>query len=220
MRIIALLVALFALPALMVLAAGHTEPATDLSGKAVAILITEGFHDGETIVPRDYLLERGAAVTVIGPETGTVTAYNSDVTVEIEKSVGEVSAAEFDALVIPGGRAPAALREIPEVVELVASFARKDKVIAAICHGPQVMITAGLLEGKQATGVGGIKDELLECGADFQDVPVIRDGNLITSRVPGDLPEFNRTIAEALIEVEPKAEDAPEKKPAHRHDGC
>ncbi len=221
MRMPMFLIALFTLPALMVLASGHTEPAPDLSGQAVAILITEGFHDGETTVPRDYLLERGASVTVIGPETGTVKAYNSDVTVEIEKSVGEVSAADFDALVIPGGRAPAALREIPEVVELTAAFAREGKVIAGICHGPQVMITAGLLEGKQATGVGGIREELVECGAAYSDVPVVRDGNLITSRVPGDLPEFNRTIAEALLGIEPAAEEAPEKSPdAEEAGGC
>ncbi len=221
MRMPMFLIALFALPALMVLASGHTGPADDLSGKAVAILITEGFHDGETTVPRDYLLERGAAVTVIGPETGTFTAYNSDVTVEVVKSVDEVSAADFDALIIPGGQAPAALREIPEAVELTADFYRRGKIIAGICHGPQVMITAGILDGKEATGIGGIREELIECGAAYSDVPVVRDGNLITSRVPGDLPEFNRAIADALLDLDPEAEEAPENYPdAEKAGGC
>jgi len=164
----------------------------------VAILVAEGFHDGEAYMPMGFLLNQGFEIMVIGPEVGTVKSYNSDFTIDIEKSVRDVSPDDFDALVLPGGKGPALLREIPDVLDFVTAFNATGKTIAAICHGPQVLITAGLVDGMTCTGVAGIKDELEAAGAVYLDQSLVRDGNLITSRVPKDLFDFSNAIAEAL----------------------
>lgn len=169
-----------------------------LSGKRVAFLITEGFHDGETMYPMAYLINHGANVTVIGIEPGTYTAYNSDLTARVERSVREVSPADFDALVIPGGHSPGNLRENEEVLSFVRAFVDTGKLTAAICHGPQVLVTAGVIADRTLTGFEAVKDEITEAGAHFEDAEVIVDGNLITSRIPDDLPAFSKEIARAL----------------------
>ncbi len=184
-----------------------TEPhpvTDDLSGYSVAILITEGFQDEETLHPKEFLRERNAEVVVIGPAVETVTAYNSDQQVQIDKAVADVTVDEFSALVIPGGQSPGHLREIDEVVEFVADFYETGRPIAAICHGPQLLIAAGIMEGKRATCFEGMSDELIEAGAHYEDSPVVRDENIITSRIPDDLPMFSAAIAVALVDhVEP-----------------
>ena len=177
--------------------------APDLTGKHVAVLTTEGFHDRETSVPIEFVTNGGGSVTIVGPETGEVTAYNSDETVTIEKTVSEVSAEDFDALIIPGGRAPAALREHEEVLDFVRAFMEAGKPVAAICHGPQVLVTAGVVEGRTLTAVGSVGEEIIEAGGKFEEgsraVPLaVVDGNLITSRVPHDLRPFCERIGESL----------------------
>ncbi len=167
----------------------------------VAVLVTEGFHDGEAYIPIGYLTNQGMDITVIGPEIGTVTAYNSEFTITVERAVRDVSVDDFDALVLPGGRAPSALREIPEVVEFAEEFFKSGKTVGAICHGPQVLVTAGVLEGRTCTAVGGIKQELEEAGATYVDEEVVIDGNLITSRTPPDLAVFSQAIGEAIHET-------------------
>ncbi len=167
----------------------------------VAVLVTEGFHDGEAYMPIGYLTNQGMDITVIGPEIGTVTAYNSDFSIVIERAVRDVAVDDFDALVLPGGRAPSALREIPEVVEFAEEFFNSGKPVGAICHGPQLLLTAGVLEGRTCTAVGGIRDELEEAGAIYKDEEVVIDGNLITSRTPPDLAIFSQTIGEAVHET-------------------
>ena len=170
-----------------------------LEGKRVAFLITEGFHDGETLFPMGYLINHGAQVTMIGIERGSYTAYNSDVTARVERTIHEVTPDDFDALVIPGGHSPGNLRENEDVVAFVEAFVGTDKPTAAICHGPQVLVTAGVVSGRNLTGVGGISDEITEAGGNFEDTEVLVDGNIITSRVPDDLPAFSRQIAESLM---------------------
>lgn len=169
-----------------------------LAGKRVAVLITEGFHDDETLVPSRHLADRGATITVIGPRVGEFKAYNSDQRVMVEKAVGDVTVDQFDALIIPGGRAPAALRQDEAVVAFAREFVRSGKPVAAICHGPQVLVTAGVMEGRTATAVSGVRPEIEEAGGRFVDEPVVRDRNLITSRLPKDLPVFCDTITRAL----------------------
>ncbi len=164
----------------------------------VAVLVAEGFHDGEAYMPIGYLVNQGFDVTVIGPERGTVKAYNSDFTITIEQGIDEVLATDFQALVLPGGRGPAVLRENDEVINFVSEFWQTGRVTAAICHGPQVLISANLMEGRTSTGIDGIKDEIEEAGAEFVDESVVIDGNLITSRVPDDLYDFSQAIAEEL----------------------
>ncbi len=170
-----------------------------LAGKRVAILIAEGFHDGETKAPMEFVKSHGGEVTVVGIAPGELSAYNSDVTVEVEKAVGDIGPDDFDALVIPGGRSPAALRQNETVVQFVRDFFASSKPVAAICHGPQVLITAGVMDGLTSTGFSEIQGELEEAGATFKDRAVVKDGHLITSRIPADLPEFNKAIKEALV---------------------
>lgn len=164
----------------------------------VAVLVTEGFHDGEAYMPIGYLENKDVNVTVIGPQTGRVKAYNSDFEIVVQKKVGEVSIDEFDALILPGGKAPAVLREDPTVVEFAKNFYNSGKPVAAICHGPQVLARAGVLQDVTTTAVGSIQEELEEAGANYVDEALVIDGNLITSRVPGDLPLFSKAIEDAI----------------------
>ena len=167
--------------------------------KKVAVLVDEGFHDGEAFMPIGYLTNRGAKVTVIGPEKGIVKAYNSDFTIKIQKSISDVSVDDFDALILPGGRAPALLRENEKVVEFTKAFFESGKITAAICHGPQVLVKAGVLEGLKSTSFAGIQKEMEAAGALFRDTSVVVDGNLITSRIPVDLNDFCKNIEKALF---------------------
>ncbi len=177
----------------------HYTPG-DLTGKNIAMIVAEGFHDGETLFPLGFLVNRGAEVTIVGSETGFVKAYNSDTWVHIEKSVDEADAAAYDAIVIPGGRSPANLREKENVIEFTLSAIEAGSIAAAICHGPQLLITAGVLSGREATAFPDVSEELTDAGALYEDMSMIRDGQFITSRIPDDLPDFVRAIEEALLE--------------------
>ncbi len=176
----------------------------------IAVLVDEGFHDGEAFMPMGYLTNRGALITVIGPETGIVSAYNSDFTIEIQKAVDEVGIDDFDALILPGGLAPARLRENEAVVEFAKNFFETGKIVAAICHGPQVLVTAGVLDGMDVTGVSGIREEIEEAGANYLDRSVVIDHNLITSRTPPDLYDFSSAIEQSVL-VTPGIEDIPDQ---------
>lgn len=180
--------------------AANPEITTDkeLEGKRVAFLITEGFHDAETMFPLGFLQNAGAQITVIGVEPGTYKAYNSDVTAIVERSVGDVISEDFDALVIPGGHSPANLREHAEVVNFVREFIQTNKPVASICHGPQVVIATGLAQGRTLTGFSGIQEEITDAGATFVDEEVMIDGNLITSRTPPDIPAFSLAILDMM----------------------
>ncbi len=174
----------------------------------IAVLVGEGFHDGEAYMPMGYLTNRGAKVTVIGPEQGLVKAYNSDFTIMIEKAIHEVSPDDFDALILPGGQAPSHLRENEHVVSFVRDFFNSGKTVAAICHGPQILITAGVMDGVDATGVGGIKEELEEAGVNYMDESVVIYHNLITSRTPPDLFDFSNAIEQSVL-ISPTLDDIP-----------
>jgi protease I len=178
-----------------------SEAAAPLAGKHILFLVGEGVHDGETFMPMAYLVNRGAQVSIAGVAPGEVAAYNSDYRVTVEKSVAELAVDDFDAMVIPGGRSPAWLREHDTVVGFAREFFATGKPVAAICHGPQVLITAGVLQGLRTTGVAGISEELAQAGAVYLDEAVVRDGNLITSRLPKDLPAFSRAIELSLLDT-------------------
>lgn len=190
----------FALALVPLAAVAQTQ---SLAGKHIAFLVGEGVHDGETLMPMAYLVNRGATVTIIGVQPGTVTAYNSSFQFEVQKRVTDVGVNDFDALVIPGGRSPAFLREHGEVVEFVRDYFATGRPVAAICHGPQVLVTAGLLEGYRATAIESISDELERAGAQYVDEEVVVDRNLITSRLPPDLPKFSMAITRSLDETDP-----------------
>ncbi len=171
-----------------------------LRGQHIAILVGEGLHDGETLMPMAYLINRGARVTVIGVKAGEVKAYNSDITVNVNATVENTRPQMFNALVLPGGEGPSNIRDNENVIRFVRAFYELDRPIAAICHGPQVLASAGVLEGKTATCIARISSELREAGAEYKDEAVVIDGNLITSRVPEDIPLFCRAIERMLVE--------------------
>lgn len=196
-RLVLTVAALLALPMGSAVADHHAGP---LAGKNIAFLVGEGFQDAEALVPMGYVVSRGAKVTVIGIEPGRVTPYNSEIQVYVQKAIGDVCPNDFDGLVIPGGRSPAKLRQHEAIVAFTRAMTEAGKPVAAICHGPQLLVTAGVLEGRRATCFAGMVQELHDAGVNYTDAAMIRDGNIITSRLPKDLPEFCAAFERALLE--------------------
>ncbi|MEM2237150.1 MAG: type 1 glutamine amidotransferase domain-containing protein [Candidatus Caldarchaeum sp.] len=157
------------------------------------ILAGPEFEDLELYYPLIRLKEEGYEVTVVGPEKTVYTGKNG-INVEAEKSIDEVKPDDFDVLVIPGGWAPDRLRRNRKVVDFVAKFFNAGKTVAAICHGPQLLISAKTLKGYTATCAAAIKDDVENAGAKYVDKPVVVDRNLITSRGPSDLHLFVKAI--------------------------
>lgn len=192
-----------ALPAVSPKAWAEEESGSrNLAGKKVAVLLGEGFQDEEAFLPIGFLSNRGAEVTVIGVSEGYVKAYNSDIYARVEKSVDDVNSQDYDAIVIPGGKSPAYLRQYASITDFVKNGAGEGKVIAAICHGPELLIEADLVEGKSVAAYPDLADELYSAGAEYADVPMMREGKVITSRNPDDLPHFVNAIEKALLEKE------------------
>jgi protease I len=169
-----------------------------LAGKNVAVLVEDLYEDLELWYPVYRLREAGARVLVVGPEGGKTYTSKHGYPAPADKSVAEVRADQLDAVIIPGGYAPDRLRRHPAMVALVREAALKNKVVAAICHAGWMLASAEVIQGKNVTGFFAIKDDLRHAGALYQDAEVVVDGNLITSRQPGDLPAFCRAIIAAL----------------------
>jgi protease I len=169
----------------------------ELAGKKVLAVVGPRFQDQEALVPIRFLRERGAEVTVAGIEVMTIQAIHG-ATLEVDKTIEEVDPADFDALLVPGGKSPAYLREYPAVLDFVRRFSETGRPIAAICHGGQLLAAAGLVKGLRMTGWPGIRAEMEEAGALFVDEPVVVDRNVITSRYPEDLEAFDSTLEELL----------------------
>ena len=171
----------------------------ELQGKKIAIFVEEMFEDLEFFYPKIRLTEAGADVTVVGTSKHNYEGKHG-LTVEEDVSIGDVTADEFDAVVIPGGYSPDHMRREEKMVEFVRTMDEQKKVIAAICHAGWLPASAGIVRGRTMTSFFSIRDDLKNAGAEWVDREVVRDGNLITSRNPGDLPAFCRTIIEALSE--------------------
>jgi protease I len=169
-----------------------------LQGKRIAILAENLYQEMELWVPYYRLKEEGGIVKIIG--TGTAKAYSSKngYPVNVDVSAEEVKGTDFDAVVIPGGYAPDLMRRSAGMVRLVKEAFIAGRVVAAICHAGWVLCSAGVLQGKTATGFFSIKDDMVNAGARFVDQEVVVDGNLITSRKPDDLPAFCRELVRAL----------------------
>ena len=171
-----------------------------LVGKRVGVLAEDTYEDLELWYPVIRLREEGAEVVVVG--TGSAEEYNSKhgYPVKVDASADEVSPEDFDAIIVPGGYAPDRLRRYPAVLDLVRGVFERGKVVAAICHGGWVLVSAKILKGRKATSVSAIKDDMVNAGATWLDQEVVVDDNLITSRTPPDLPAFMRAIIAKLAE--------------------
>lgn len=171
-----------------------------LKGKKVVVLAENNYQELELWVPYYRLKEEGAEAVIVG--TGSARTYTSKhgYPVEVDKEAREIDMAHYDGVVIPGGYAPDLMRRYPEMVRIVKQAHEKGKVIAAICHAGWMLVSAGILKGKRATCFFAIKDDLINAGAHYVDEEVVRDGRLITSRKPDDLPAFCRELVGALSE--------------------
>ena len=170
-----------------------------LKGKRIAFLVADGVEELEFFVPYMRLQEEGAEVLSAGPKTGTVRGKNG-LEIPVDTPIESLAARELFALVVPGGWAPDKLRRLPAVTRLVSEMHAAGKVLGVICHGGQVAISAGVVKGRRATGSSGIKDDLVNAGAAWVDVPAFRDGNLVWGRVVADIPAFCRELVAALVE--------------------
>ncbi|MBP2168445.1 protease I [Erwinia toletana] len=162
--------------------------------KKIAVLITDEFEDSEFTSPADAYTKAGYEVVTIEKEAGkTVTGKQGKATVKIDKDIDHVDVAEFDALLLPGGHSPDSLRGDDRFVAFTREFVASGKPIFAICHGPQLLISASGVRGRKMTAVKAIAIDLKNAGADFYDKEVVVDNDkLVTSRTPEDLPAFNR----------------------------
>lgn len=168
-----------------------------LKGKKVAILVENNYQEMEFYYPYYRLLEEGAEVIVVGSGRDVYTSKNG-YPARQTVTAGEVAASDVDGVIVPGGYAPDIMRTNDEMVKLVREAFDGGKVVAAICHAGWMLASAGVLAGKKATAVRAIRDDMVNAGCEFLDQEVMRDGNLITSRTPPDLPAFMRETIAAL----------------------
>jgi len=171
----------------------------ELSGKRIAVLAEDRYQELELWYPLLRLREAGADVTVVGRETGKVHISERNYEVKADIAADEARAEDYDAIIIPGGYAPDLMRRNPAMVQLVTKIYQQGKVVAAICHAGWMLASSGIARGKRLTSVLSIKDDLVNAGAIWVDEPVVRDGKLITSRTPPDLPFFCREIISTLL---------------------
>ncbi len=168
-----------------------------LHGKNILYLLDEGFEDLEFWVPLMRLREEGAKITVASAKIQT---YRGKACLQAtpDAKADDLRAADFDGIVVPGGWAPDKMRRYPAVLKLVRDTYEQGKIVGAICHAGLVLISAGIVRGHKATGSLGIKDDLINAGAEWVDAPAFRDGNLVWGRVVEDIPDFCRELVAAL----------------------
>lgn len=175
-----------------------------VTGKKVAILVADHFEQVEMTEPRKALDQAGVATFIVSPAQGEVQGVNHDKPgdkFKVEVSLDEAREGDFDALLIPGGvMSPDTLRATPKAVELVKAFYNAGKPIFAICHGPWLLIEAGLTKGRTLTSYNSIKTDMINSGANWVDKEVATEQGIVTSRSPDDIPAFNRKMLEELSE--------------------
>jgi protease I len=181
---------------------GQNTMASNLKGKKIAILATDGFEQSELMEPRKALDEAGATTVVIAPKSGEIRGWKSKdwgQSVKVDKTLESANPNEYDALMLPGGvMNPDHLRMDAAAVNFVRQFVATGKTVAAICHGPWTLIEAGAVNGKTITSWPSIKTDLKNAGANWVDQEVATDGQFITSRKPDDIPAFSRAIIDAV----------------------
>jgi len=173
----------------------------NLRGKHVAILTEKQYEDLELWYPYYRLKEAHADVFLVGPEADETYSSKHGYPAKAQKGIASVHAADIDAVIVPGGFSPDYMRTNAKTVKLVKECTEQGKTVAAICHGGWMLCSAHVLKGKRATSYVAIKDDMINAGAHWIDEEVVRDGNIITSRKPQDLPSFMRAILESLGEA-------------------
>jgi protease I len=172
----------------------------NLDGVRVAIIATDGFEQAELTEPLKFLRESGAKVEVVSLRPGSIQGMQhleQGDKIDVDRLIEAVDPEDYDALVLPGGLAnPDTLRQSDDVLQFVKEFNSLGKPIAAICHGPWVLISAGIVRGRRLTSWPGIQDDIRNAGGMWEDKAVVANGNWITSRHPGDIPQFNEAMAE------------------------
>lgn len=169
-----------------------------LADRRVLIFTGDIYEDLELWYPKLRLIEAGAEVVVAGDKAGAVYAGKHSYPCKADAALVDMQAANFDGLVVPGGFMPDKLRRDPHVLQLVRDFAGAGKLVAAICHGGWIPISAGVYRGVRVTGSPGIKDDLVNAGAIWEDAAVVIDRNFVCSRKPDDLPDFCRGILQVM----------------------
>lgn len=175
---------------------------TSLNGKRIAILLTDGFEQVEMTSPRDALLAAGATVELVAPRPGEVTGWHHTDPgdrFKVDRTLDQLSMADFDALLLPGGVINAdQIRSDSNAQKLVREADRSDKPIAVICHGGWLLASSAVVRDRNMTSWPSLRDDLSNAGANWLDQEVVIDGNLISSRKPDDLPAFNKALLSAL----------------------
>jgi protease I len=175
-----------------------------LEGKRILILATHGFEQSELEVPRDKLKAAGARVDVVSPEAGEIKGWDKKDwgrPVKVDRLLSEVSADEYDAIVMPGGQInPDLLRVNQQALGLIKAFYAAGKVVAAVCHAPWLLIETGIAKGRRMTSYKSIRTDVINAGARWEDAEVVTDEGLVTSRRPDDLPAFCRKMVEESAE--------------------
>ena len=175
-----------------------------LNGKRIAILVTDGFEQSELQQPREALDEAGAQTEIVSPQKEEVTAWDEDDfgdSFEVDVKLEDANASDYDALLLPGGvMNPDKMRMNEQAVAFVKSFFDAGKPVAAICHGPQMLIEADVVRGRRLTSYPSLQTDLRNAGADWVDETVVTDNGLVTSRKPDDIPDFNRKMIEEFSE--------------------
>lgn len=172
--------------------------------KKIAILATHGFEESELKSPKEHLEKQGWKVDIVSPQSGSIKAWSGkdwgkDYTVD--KELSSANASDYDALVLPGGVInPDKLRTDKNALGFVKNFFEEKKPVGAICHGPQILIDAEVVEGRNLTSVQNISKDLKNAGAKWENMEVIVDAGLVTSRTPDDLPAFNAKLVEEINE--------------------
>jgi protease I len=182
----------------------NTNIMASLNNRRVAILTEEGFEQVELTSPKQALEEAGATVDVVSPKTGKIKAWdktNWGIEIDVDRNLSDASPDDYDALVLPGGVLnPDKLRQNKEAVAFVSAFLDEGKPVAAICHGPQILIETGMIGGRTLTSYPSLETDLKNAGAHWIDQEVVVDNGLVTSRRPDDLEAFNRKAIEEISE--------------------
>ncbi|MEW6054085.1 MAG: type 1 glutamine amidotransferase domain-containing protein [Nitrospirota bacterium] len=161
------------------------------------IISADNFEDTELLVPLYRLQEEGVQVDIASLKKGPIKGKRGYV-VEANKTLKEITPGDYRVLILPGGKAPGVIRKDKDAIEIARHFFRVNKPVSAICHGPQILITAGLIKGRHATCYRSVAREIQDAGAVYEDNEVVVDGNLVTSRQPSDLPAFMKETMKLL----------------------